>query len=79
MDQTDWKLLKILQQEKSMVKAAERLFISQPAISYRLTRMENEFGQSLFVRSNRGVEMTSAGQRLYSFANLMIQIGRAHV
>ena len=37
MDQTDWKLLKILQQEKSMVKAAERLFISQPAISYRLT------------------------------------------
>ncbi len=73
MDQTDWKLLKILQQEKSMVKAAERLFISQPAISYRLTRMENEFGQSLFVRSNRGVEMTSAGQRLYSFANLMIQ------
>ncbi len=62
MDQTDWKLLKILQQEKSMVKAAERLFISQPAISYRLTRMENEFGQSLFVRSNRGVEMTSTSR-----------------
>lgn len=73
MDQTDWKLLKILHQEKSMVKASERLFISQPAISYRLTRMENEFGQSLFIRSNRGVEMTSAGLRLYSFANIMIQ------
>ena len=73
MDQIDWRLLKILYQEKSMVKAAEQLFISQPAISYRLTRMENEFGQSLFVRTNRGVEMTSAGLRLYSFANLMIQ------
>lgn len=73
MDQTDWKLLKILYQEKSMVKASERLFISQPAISYRLTRMENEFGQSLFIRNNRGVEMTSAGLRLYSFANIMIQ------
>lgn len=73
MDQIDWQLLKILHQEKSMVKAAEQLFISQPAISYRLTRMENEFGQNLFIRSNRGVEMTSAGLRLYSFANVMIQ------
>ena len=73
MDLIDWKLLKILYQEKSMIKAAEQLFISQPAVSYRLSKMESEFGQSLFIRSNRGVEMTSAGLRLHTFANLMIQ------
>ncbi len=73
MDKTDWLLLKVLHKEKSMVKASEQLFISQPAISYRLTRMENEFGQELFSRSSKGVSLTSAGLRLYSFANLMIQ------
>ncbi|HHY52484.1 MAG TPA: LysR family transcriptional regulator [Clostridiales bacterium] len=73
MDKIDWMLLKILHKEKSMVRASEQLFISQPAISYRLKRMEDQFGQELFVRSNKGVTLTSAGMRLYSFANLMIQ------
>ena len=73
IDKTDWLLLKILHKEKSMVKASEQLFVSQPAISYRLSRMENEYGQELFSRSSKGVTLTSAGLRLHSFANLMIQ------
>ncbi len=73
MDKTDWLLVKTLYNEKSMAKAAEKLFISQPAVSYRMTRMEQEFDQVLFLRSNKGVALTSAGLRLYTFASLMLQ------
>ena len=73
MDKIDWLLLKTLYSDKSMAKAAEKLFISQPAVSYRMTRMEQEFDQVLFLRSNKGISLTSAGIRLYTFANLMLQ------
>ena len=73
MDKIDWLLLKTLYSDKSMAKAAEKLFISQPAVSYRMTRMEQEFDQVLFLRSNKGISLTSAGLRLYTFANLMLQ------
>lgn len=73
MDKTDWLLLKALYKEKSMAKAAESLFLSQPAVSYRMNRMEQEYKQTLFSRTNRGIQLTSAGLRLHSFSNLMLQ------
>lgn len=73
MDKTDWLLIKALYTHKSMAKAAETLFLSQPAVSYRMTKMEREFEQTLFVRTNKGVSLTSAGLRLFTFSNLMLQ------
>lgn len=73
MDKMDWHLIRDLYETKSMAKAGERLFLSQPAVSYRMLRMEKEFGKTLFTRSNRGVDLTSAGMRLFSYANLMLQ------
>lgn len=73
MDKTDWLLIKALYTHKSMAKAAETLFLSQPAVSYRMTKMEREFEQTLFLRTNKGVQLTSAGLRLYTFSNLMLQ------
>lgn len=61
MDTRDWELLLALEEEKSMTKAGERLFLSQPAVVYRLNRMEAEFGTTLFLRSNKGVQFTPAG------------------
>lgn len=73
MDKTDWLLIKALYTHKSMAKAAETLFLSQPAVSYRMTKMEREFEQILFLRTNKGIQLTSAGLRLYTFSNLMLQ------
>ena len=73
MDTIDWLLIRTLYSDRSMAKAAEKLFISQPAVSYRLTRMEQEFDEILFLRNNKGVTLTSAGLRLYTFAGLMLQ------
>jgi len=56
-----------------MGKAGEKLYLSQPAVVYRLNRMEEEFGTQLFIRSNRGVQFTAAGQKLFSHAGEMLR------
>ena len=43
-------------------KAAENLFISQPALSSQIRRLEEELGCSLFHREPQGVTLTAAGR-----------------
>ncbi len=73
MDKIDWEIIELLGRENSMVKVAQKLFISQPAVAYRLNKMENEFSKTLFSRTSKGISFTSAGLRLYSFSKSMIQ------
>lgn len=47
-------------------KAAKELFISQPAISKSISKLEENLGVTLFTRNSRGVQMTVEGQVLYS-------------
>lgn len=54
MDEKDWRLLKVLHEEKNITKAAEKLFVSQPALSYRLKQLEEEFDMKLFFKRKRG-------------------------
>ena len=49
----------------SISKAAERLFISQPAVSKSVKLLEDELGIRLFNRVSRGVELTDEGRLLY--------------
>lgn len=72
MDQLDWELMNMISIEKSASKVAQKLFISQPAVSYRLQKMEEEYGTPLFIRSNKGILLTDAGERLLSFADRML-------
>lgn len=46
-------------------KAAKELFISQPAISKAISKLEESLGVSLFTRNSRGVSLTAEGQVLY--------------
>ena len=50
---------------KSLSKAAEKLFISQPAISKSLSKLEDGLGTKLFDRTSKGVVLTSEGEVLY--------------
>lgn len=47
-------------------KAAKELYISQPAISKSIQKLEDSVGVRLFERSSRGVTLTSEGELLYS-------------
>lgn len=49
----------------SFSSAAELLGMSQSGLSRQLKQLENHLGQSVFVRTGRGVELTDAGKRLY--------------
>lgn len=46
-------------------KAAEELYISQPAVSKAIGRLEQNLGTKLFTRSSRGVVLTDSGKLLY--------------
>ncbi len=48
--------------------AAKALYLSQPAVTARVRRLEQSVGAALFVRSAKGVAPTPAGQRLGTYA-----------
>ena len=48
-----------------MTKASEELYISQPAISQSIKKLEEQIGGTLFLRSNKGMELTEEGKMLY--------------
>ena len=50
----------------SISKAAERLFVSQSAVSQAVMQLENQIGGKLFDRTVRGVTLTAEGAVLYS-------------
>ena len=54
-------------QEMSFSKAAESLFVSQPAVSRQVAQLEQELGVPLFDRTRHGVVITDAGREFESF------------
>ncbi|BCQ26260.1 LysR family transcriptional regulator [Caballeronia sp. NK8] len=54
-------------------RAARRLFISQPALSFDIRRFEEQLGVKLLERSNKAVALTNAGQVLLGEARQLLQ------
>lgn len=50
---------------KSFSKASEKLFLTQPALSNHISKLEKELGITLFERNNKKTELTHAGQQFY--------------
>lgn len=73
MDEKDWVAIKVLYEEKNISRASERLFISQPALTYRLKNLEKELGTELFYKIKGGTEFTSEGVYLAEYAEEMIK------
>lgn len=59
---------------KSFTKAANELYTTQPSVSKIIDSMEKELGRQLFLRTNRGVELTDFGQRVYNDARVILRI-----
>ncbi|MEG0751669.1 MAG: LysR family transcriptional regulator [Oscillospiraceae bacterium] len=61
-----------LSRDKAMSVASSNLFISQQGLSRIIKRMEDELGVTLFVRNNRGVELTQTGKALLEHAEKIV-------
>ena len=59
---------------ESFSQAAERLGVTQPAVSLQVRALEERLGQQLLDRSGRRVEPTEAGRRLYRSARRILQL-----
>jgi len=55
----------------NLSKAAEAMFVSQPAVSRTIKKFEDSIGVSLFTRSNKGMELTNSGRYLYSSLEIL--------
>jgi DNA-binding transcriptional LysR family regulator len=56
----------------SFTRAAERLFVSQPALSRQIRQLENDLKLALFERTSREVRLTSAGAALLPRARALV-------
>jgi DNA-binding transcriptional LysR family regulator len=63
-------------ERKSFSEAAERLGVTQPAVSQQIRSLEERVGQQLLDRSGRRVEPTEAGNRLYRSAQRLLALER---
>lgn len=57
----------------SLTRAAESLFIAQPALSQQMASLEKDLGIKLLTRSVRGVTVTQAGKAFYQQANTILK------
>ena len=63
---------------RHFTRAAEELYVTQPALSQQVRRLERELGLELLKRTSAGVELTSAGQELLTRAeSILAEVGRA--
>ena len=59
---------------KHMTKASEELHISQPAISQSIKKLEDQLGGTLFLRSNKGMELTEEGKMFYEYVKGALEL-----
>ncbi len=59
-------VFRLVAQLGSVTRAAQQLFISQPAVSAHLKTIEARYGEALFERTPRGMKLTAAGDALYA-------------
>lgn len=58
----------------NFVRAAERLHVTQTAVSARMRTLEELLGRRLFVRNKSGASLTSAGEQFLRYAQTLVQV-----
>jgi len=68
-----YKVFYFVAKNKNLSKAANELFISQPAVSQAIKKLEDEIGFKLFYRTKNGMNLTKDGEFLYEFLKKPIE------
>ena len=62
VDERDFDLILNLYELKSITRTAERMFLTQPAVTHRLKKIEKSLGGAILIRSKKGVIFTPLGE-----------------
>lgn len=73
MDLKQLRYFKAVADLNSFTRAAEQLYVAQPAISMAVRKLEDELGLTLLHRKERKVALTDEGKRLYLHAQRILQ------
>lgn len=69
-----YRVFYVVAKNKHMTKASEELHISQPAISQSIKKLEEQLGGTLFLRSNKGMELTEEGKMFYEYVKGALEL-----
>ena len=69
-----YRVFYVVAKNKHMTKASEELHISQPAISQSIKKLEDCLGGTLFLRSNKGMELTEEGKMFYEYVKGALEL-----
>ena len=61
---------------KSMNKAAAELYVSQPALSSTIRDLEEDLQIEIFIRTNKGIMITTEGEEFLSYARQMVELNQ---
>jgi len=76
MDTRKLEIFLAVTQSGSFSVAAERLYITQAAVSQHMAKLEAHLGTTLFVRGRRGVRLTASGEVLRGYAEQILNLLR---
>ncbi|GEA52762.1 LysR family transcriptional regulator [Vibrio inusitatus NBRC 102082] len=72
MDVKVFKTFLEVARERHFGRASENLYITQAAVSARIKQLESYFDTTLFIRDRNAIKLTSAGERLIGYAEVMV-------
>ncbi|MCI9233353.1 MAG: LysR family transcriptional regulator [Bacilli bacterium] len=76
MENVNFELYKVfyyVAKHKNLTRAAEELFISQPAITQSIKKLEEQIGYTLFYRTKHGMNLTKEGEILLDYLKVPIE------
>lgn len=73
-----YKTFYVVAKYNSFTKASQELYISQPAVTQSIKKLENQLNVELFKRTSNGIELTKAGEIVYFYAEKLCDIASAN-
>lgn len=70
---TKLQIFKIVANQLSFTKAAEQIFLSQPAVSKTIRKLEEDFKITLFIRKRSSIELTNDGKAFLVYTNKILE------
>ena len=68
-----YRLFYVVANSKTISEASAKLYITQPAVTQGIKKLESQIGGNLFYRTTKGISLTEEGKRLYKYIESSIQ------